>query len=163
MFLHKQTHEKAEAANLCLSACRKSGVAPLFGGLHGSLAPTARPESRAKKPLPRKVCAGLPHRPPNPIEASGGRGPLPSIRGCAADLQEQLNCLFLRRGSHFPFFGKRKRKAMEKETVSGIRKPIGAARKTAHQGRFFVIDQGSGQKKKLYGLLSFRVQLAKWA
>ena len=115
MFLHKQTHEKAEAANLCLSACRKSGVAPLFGGLHGSLAPTARPESRAKKPLPRKACADLPYRLPNPIEASGVRGPLSTIRGFAADWQEQLNCLFLRRALIFLFSGKEKERLWKKK------------------------------------------------
>ena len=73
MFAHFTITKKRRG---CVSlGCRKSGIMPLFRGLHGSLVPAARPGNHEKKPLLRKAFADLPHMSPNPIEASGGCGP----------------------------------------------------------------------------------------
>ncbi|MDD6045011.1 MAG: hypothetical protein PUC76_05105, partial [Clostridia bacterium] len=61
---------------------RKSGIMPLFRGLHGSLVPAARPGIHEKKPLLRKSFADLPHMSPNPIEASAPRTPKVFLTYC---------------------------------------------------------------------------------
>ena len=59
MFAHFTITKKRRG---CVSlGCRKSGIMPLFRGLHGSLVPAARPGIHEKKPLPRKAFADLLH------------------------------------------------------------------------------------------------------
>ena len=57
----KQARRSQRAARLWLS---KKWLAPLFRGVHSSLAPTARPGSYARKPLLRKAFCGFDAHPP---------------------------------------------------------------------------------------------------
>ena len=98
-------HKKKAAVYAAATACRKTGLTPLFRDFHGALAPTARAGSHAGKPLLRKAFCGFAVHPqgafscpfgtihlapPNPIKASGGRSRAPPVaRGARRKPSEQ--------------------------------------------------------------------------
>ena len=57
-------HKKKAAVYAAATACRKTGLTPLFRDFHGALAPTARAGSHAGKPLLRKAFCGFAVHPP---------------------------------------------------------------------------------------------------
>ena len=91
-------HKKRAAVYAAATACRKTGLTPLFRDFHGALAPTARAGSHAGKPLLRKAfCRFAVHpqgafscpfgtihlAPPKPMKASGGQSRAPPVAGGA--------------------------------------------------------------------------------
>ena len=92
------SYTKKAAVYAAATACRKTGLTPLFRDFHGALAPTARAGSHAGKPLLRKAFCGFAVHPqgafscpfgtihlapPNPIIASGGQSRAPPVAGGA--------------------------------------------------------------------------------
>ena len=78
-------HKKKAAVYAAATACRKTGLTPLFRDFHGALAPTARAGRHAGKPLLRKAFCGF------AVHPQGGL--LLSLRDnspCAAKADESL-------------------------------------------------------------------------